>query len=139
MNPHYGHPPRSELFPLEPTYVHRKDERILIGFDDYQEWTRSFVRFSEQDLEGLYHCVLGLCGEAGETADKVKRINRDDNGQLTEERKAAIVEELSDVCWYLAAAADSIGVSFSDIIRCNIDKLESRRARGVLRGEGDKR
>lgn len=53
--------------------------------------------------------TLGLTGEAGEVADKVKKVLRDNNGEFTDERNEEIAKELGDVAWYLAVSANSIG------------------------------
>lgn len=88
---------------------------------------------------GLTYTSLGLAGEAGEIANKVKKVYRDDNGVLTNERREQLKDELGDLLWYAAQFAEVIGVSLSDVAECNLRKLESRAARGTLQGDGDKR
>src|SRR4051812_18972751 len=87
---------------------------------------------------GLVYTMLGL-GEAGELQGKAKKLMRDDNFQLTDERRDAMVGELGDVLWYVAAAAGELGVPLEDIAQHNLSKLSSRAARGVLKGSGDDR
>lgn len=83
--------------------------------------------------------TLGLTGEAGEVADKVKKVLRDNNGEFTGERTKEIAKELGDVAWYLAVLAHSIGYTLEEICKMNIDKIESRFVRGKIHGEGDNR
>jgi NTP pyrophosphatase (non-canonical NTP hydrolase) len=85
----------------------------------------------------LTYPALGLCGEAGEAAEKVKKAIRDDDGVLTEERREALAAELGDVLWYLAQLATEAGLDLDTIAASNLDKLLSRRARAVLHGSGD--
>lgn len=83
--------------------------------------------------------TLGLVGEAGEVAEKVKKIFRDNNGELDAERKTVLEKELGDVLWYLAQLATELGLSLDDIAKNNIAKLQSRKERGMLHGDGDSR
>jgi len=89
--------------------------------------------------DNLTYPVLGLCGEAGEVAEKLKKMYRDDDGQLTPERREGLIGELGDVLWYVAAVASELNVTLSDVAQGNMDKLYSRRDRGVLSGDGDDR
>lgn len=83
--------------------------------------------------------ALGLTGEAGEVADKVKKIIRDGNGQLSDEKRREIAKEVGDVCWYIATMAHDIGYTLEEICQMNYEKLSSRKQRGVLGGNGDNR
>jgi len=85
----------------------------------------------------LTYPALGLCGEAGEAAEKVKKAIRDDGGQLTPERREALAAELGDVLWYVAQLATEAGLDLDQIAGANLDKLLSRRDRDVLQGSGD--
>jgi NTP pyrophosphatase (non-canonical NTP hydrolase) len=89
--------------------------------------------------QGLYYTALGLVGEAGEIANKVKKIMRDNNGKLTKINKADIFDELGDVLWYCASLADELGVNLEDVAINNINKLADRLKRGKIKGSGDKR
>ncbi len=83
--------------------------------------------------------TLGLSGETGEIAEKVKKIIRDDQGVITDEKRDQIAKEAGDVLWYLSQLATEIDYSLEDIAQMNLDKLASRAARGVLSGSGDNR
>jgi len=85
----------------------------------------------------ILYPTLGLAGEAGEVAEKVKKIIRD-NKQIIDE-KEEIAKELGDVLWYVAAIARDIGYSLEVIAEINLDKLADRKARGTLQGNGDNR
>lgn len=104
----------------------------MINPENYQEWTKTVAVYPKH--MAIPYCALGLAGEAGEVADKIKKIIRDGD---TEERRASIKAELGDVAWYLARLADEFGWTLSDIMNENIKKLESRRERCVLHGSGD--
>ena len=89
----------------------------------------------------LIYPVLGLLSEAGEVADKVKKIMRDDEIEIVDpildlnaEQRKGIALELSDVLWYLTATAADLGYSLDEIASMNIDKLQSRKRRGRIKG-----
>lgn len=85
----------------------------------------------------LVYPVLGLAGEAGELANKAKKILRD---QLAPDSyRSVMIDELGDVLWYVAAVATDLGVTLSEVARINIEKLASRKQRGTLHGSGDQR
>lgn len=83
--------------------------------------------------------VLGICGEAGEAAEKVKKTIRDNNEIFDSETKAAILKELGDVLWYLVATAQDMGYDFEDIIHANMSKIIKRIETNTQHGEGDNR
>lgn len=87
----------------------------------------------------IIYPTLGLTGEAGEVADKVKKVLRDNHGEFTEEKRKEIAKELGDVAWYLAVCAHDIGYTLEEICQMNYDKLKSRQQRGVIHGNGDNR
>jgi NTP pyrophosphatase (non-canonical NTP hydrolase) len=108
-------------------------------FDEYQKRALSTVLTTEDKFKDLLHWVLGINGESGEIAEKVKKIIRDKNGEVSDEDKKELAKEIGDVLWYLAVFADQLGMSLDDIARQNLDKLQSRKQRGVLGGSGDNR
>ena len=83
--------------------------------------------------------VLGLSGETGEVADKVKKIIRDKEGKISAKDSLDLAKELGDVLWYLATSARYLGLSLDEIAASNIAKLESRLARDQISGSGDNR
>ena len=100
-------------------------------FDEYQEFARSTAIYPE-DCKVTYP-ALGLCGEAGEVAEKVKKNIRD--GKFLD----GVGLELGDVLWYISALADDLGVTLEEIAQANVDKLQSRKDRGKIGGSGDNR
>lgn len=130
-----------------------------LTFDQYQEraivvklYDANIDKFiaslnipEEQDRQRLkrflcyIYATLGLLGEAGEVAEKLKKILRDGNFEIGEAEKQTLLSELGDVQWYVADSADELGSSAAEVAQMNIDKLKSRRERGVLQGSGDNR
>ena len=89
--------------------------------------------------DNLLYPTLGLCGEAGEVAEKVKKMVRDDGGELTVQRREALAAELGDVLWYVAQLATEAGLDLGEVAEANLAKLRSRQERAVLQGSGDDR
>lgn len=86
-----------------------------------------------------YYAILGLAGEAGELANKIKKVMRDKAGTITPEVNETLKGELGDVMWYIAALATEMKWDLSQVAQANLDKLFSRKERGVLSGSGDVR
>jgi NTP pyrophosphatase (non-canonical NTP hydrolase) len=110
----------------------------MMDFSDYQRASRATAVYPGAG-ENLLYPTLGLCGEAGEVAEKVKKMLRDDGGVLTDERRAALGAELGDVLWYLAQVATEAGLELAALAADNLEKLRSRAERGRLGGDGDER
>lgn len=112
-----------------------------MDFDEYQEKIKEFDLYKPDKLTevGFIEKVLGLTGEAGETADKVKKVLRDKDGSATDEDKKEIVKELGDVIWYVASIARYLDIPFSEVAKMNVEKLTSRKERNKLHGAGDNR
>lgn len=90
---------------------------------------------------GLAYTILGLTGEAGEVAEKLKKTWRDDgvrNG-IPFAVKEAMAKELGDVLWYVSQVANELGFELERIAQINIDKLAARQASDVIHGSGDDR
>jgi NTP pyrophosphatase (non-canonical NTP hydrolase) len=106
--------------------------------DDYQRAALRTARDRDAPNEFM-HLVLGLVGEAGEIAEKVKKLVRDKNGDLAELDRDDMAAELGDVLWYAAVLANFLDLSLDDVAQRNIDKLADRQHRAVLGGSGDHR
>lgn len=104
---------------------------------DYQRQSRRTAEYPR--AAWLAYPGLGLAGEAGEVAEHVKKVLRDDGGEVGPERRAAMSKELGDVLWYVAQLASELDLDLDEIARENLDKLFSRQRRGVLSGSGDDR
>lgn len=108
-----------------------------MNFDDYQSLTKTTAIYPDVGTGSnteLSYLALGLMGEAGEVAEKIKKKIRD--GKFDERETA---KELGDVLWYAARLAAALNCDFSEVAKINIDKLFSRKERGVLQGSGDNR
>jgi len=106
--------------------------------DDYQRAAMRTAR-AEDAPDEFMHLVLGLVGEAGEIAEKVKKLVRDKNSDLAQLDRDDMAAELGDVLWYAAVLANFLGLSLNDIAQRNVDKLADRQRRAVLGGSGDNR
>lgn len=105
--------------------------------NEYQQQSRATAIYPKE--QGLAYVSLGLTAEAGEVANKVKKIIRDDNGVMTPERAESVSQELGDVLWYAAQIATELGVELDKVAEENLEKLQSRKERGQLKGSGDTR
>lgn len=109
-----------------------------MNFDDYQKEAKKTAIYPNVG-ENFIYPTLGLAGEAGEIAEKIKKVLRDDGGKLTQEKKTELQKELGDILWYVAQLSTELGLSLSKIADKNLEKLSSRKKRGKLRGSGDNR
>jgi len=107
-------------------------------FEEYQKKSRETAIYPQVGKNFIYP-TLGLLGESGEIAEKIKKVIRDDEGKVSEEKRKEIEKELGDVLWYLAQLATELNLSLEEIAKGNIEKLFSRKERGVLHGSGDNR
>ncbi len=104
----------------------------------YQRESRKTALYPDVGNNAIYP-TLGLVGEAGEVADKVKKILRDKKGVFDEDSKDAIKFELGDVLWYISQLSSELGYELDDIAYSNLQKLKSRKIRGKIGGSGDNR
>lgn len=109
-----------------------------MNFNEYQKESRKTALYPEVNNNFIYP-TLGLAGEAGEVAEKIKKVIRDKNGIINDETRETIKKELGDVLWYVAQLATELGLSLDDVANGNIEKLFSRMDRGKLKGSGDNR
>ena len=113
-----------------------------MGFDEYQKAIKKFDFYEDTDdvlAPGFMAKILGLSGEAGEVSEKFKKIIRDKNGVISEEDKNSLKKELGDVLWYISTISRYLGIPMSEVVEANLEKLESRKQRDKLHGEGDDR
>lgn len=108
----------------------------MLGLNDYTDAATKYVCYPK-DKETEY-LVLGLCGEAGEVANKVKKVIRGDK-VMDEHLRHDLASELGDVLWYISQLSTVTGYSLEDIARLNIKKLQSRYERNRIKGDGDDR
>lgn len=106
-------------------------------FNEYQKFACETICYPKENA--VSYTTLGLNGEAGEVAEKVKKIIRDNNGQITEEKAIEIKKELGDVMWYLATLSYELGFDLDSVAEMNINKLRSRAERNKIHGDGDNR
>ena len=111
---------------------------LLLDFHNYQLRARDTALYPAVGRNPIYP-TLGLCGEAGEVADKVKKVIRDRGGSFDAEVIEALKLELGDVLWYVTQLASELGLELDAIATANLDKLASRVARNVISGDGDQR
>lgn len=105
--------------------------------DEYQDWTNKTALYPKSS--SLIYTTIGLANEAGEVLGQVKKMIRDDDSILTEERKNKIIAETSDCMWYITRICVELGITLEELMQINHDKLEDRLARGVIKGSGDNR
>lgn len=114
----------------------------MTSMNEYQMRARETAIYTNKvygAAGAIQYATLGLVGEAGEIANKVKKIVRDHNGNLTPEVREALIEELGDVLWYVANLALELHVDLGNVADRNILKLSGRSERGTLGGSGDVR
>ena len=103
-------------------------------FDDYQGQTHKTNLYPEDKM--LDCLALGLCSEAGEVADKVKKFYR---GDMDSGLRLLLIAEISDCLWYLSELANYLNYPLGNIADYNLHKLQKRAERGMIRGSGDER
>lgn len=99
-----------------------------MNFEEYQD-AASLTALYPNRLKNLEYPTLGLAGEAGEVANIVKKIQRDFGGEITNEIRAKLKDELGDVLWYISACADELDLTLAEIAEFNVEKLAQRHNR----------
>ncbi len=111
-------------------------------FDEYQKQAISTDVYGGQgDIMSIafINKVLGLVGEAGEVAEKVKKLQRNSEGSMTGKDRDELLKELGDVLWYLSAIAHYLEEPLGKIADNNLSKLKDRKERDVIASSGDNR
>ena len=103
-----------------------------MGLNAYQKAAAETAIYKAE--HSILYPALGLAGEAGEVANKVKKMLRDGNVD-----RPSIAAEVGDVLWYIAALSRDLNLDMQDLAMKNLEKLYGRKARGTLQGSGDKR
>ncbi|QQS41336.1 MAG: nucleoside triphosphate pyrophosphohydrolase family protein [Acidobacteriota bacterium] len=96
-----------------------------MNFREYQSAAAMTALYPKR-LDNLEYPTLGLAGEAGEVANIVKKIQRDHGGEISDEIRAKLKDELGDVLWYISACADELGLTLEEIAEFNVGKLAKR-------------
>ena len=109
-----------------------------MDFDNYQIEARKTAIYPNKDKNFIYP-TLGLVGESGEVAEKIKKVLRDNNGNFDYESKTSIKKELGDVLWYLANLCNELDFTLNEVAEENLEKLNNRLFRGKISGSGDDR
>lgn len=108
-------------------------------FNEYQKKALETAIFNKDPLMDKTIWAMGISGEAGEILEKWKKIVAYKDGIITDEDIDGIKKELGDVLWYIALLAHSLNLELDDVVKLNVEKLASRKARGVQKGQGDNR
>ncbi len=111
-----------------------------MNLNEYQQRAiKTAIYPSRGSFWGMIYCTLKLNGEAGEVAEKIGKILRDDKGKISDEKRIELIKELGDVLWYIANLADELSISLDDVANINLEKLAQRKANNTLHGSGDNR
>jgi NTP pyrophosphatase (non-canonical NTP hydrolase) len=109
-----------------------------MNFNEYQKKSRKTAVYPNKGKNFIYP-VLGLVGESGEVAEKIKKVLREKGGIVDKRTKREIKKELGDVLWYVSQVAAELDISLDELALANIRKLMSRKKRDRLFGNGDNR
>lgn len=108
-------------------------------FNQYQKESRQTLRYRGSKMEMLSYMALGITGEAGEMANKIKKILRDHEGKLSPKLRQELKSELGDILWYISQLATELGAGLDEIADENLKKVFSRQSRNKINGNGDNR
>jgi len=109
----------------------------ISDLDMYQQVAKTTAIYPRE--QAIIYPTLGLTGEAGEVANKVKKIIRDGSNSKDEKLVSEIKAEIGDCLWYIAVLADDFNIKLSDIASANIEKLALRQKNNTIHGSGDDR
>jgi NTP pyrophosphatase (non-canonical NTP hydrolase) len=102
--------------------------------NEYQEQSQETAFYPDRG-NNVYYPAIGLAGEAGEVCNQIKKIMRDDHGNMTSPREAKLIDELGDVLWYVAALATELRIDLNSVAKINIEKLKFRQNNNSLKGD----
>ena len=105
---------------------------MKLSFEEYQTQAKQTALYPNR-LSNLEYPTLGLAGEAGEVANIVKKIQRDYGGEITDEIRGKLKDELGDVLWYISACADELELTLEEIAQFNVEKLATRHQKNLQR------
>lgn len=114
-----------------------KEKYDMVDFNSYQRSAEGTAIYPDQHK--IIYPALGMAGEAGEVANKVKKLIRDGPENRPETWREDIASEIGDVLWYCAALANDLNLTLGMIASQNLNKLQKRKAKGTLGGSGDTR
>lgn len=113
--------------------------------DDYMKTTEETAIYPGKgycSFEAINYALIGLLGEAGEIANKWKKVLRgdaNDHGMMTPDQRSALLAECGDVAWYLTRLCAELGSDLGTAMTENKARLLDRMERGKLAGDGDNR
>jgi NTP pyrophosphatase (non-canonical NTP hydrolase) len=108
-------------------------------FDEYQKKAYSTNLTNKDEFRNLMQQILGLSDEVGEVQAIFKKWIRDQDADPAKLDLTNVKKELGDIMWYIAVVGEVLGLSLSEIVQYNVDKLADRKKRGTLPGSGDNR
>lgn len=114
-----------------------KEELPSMELNKYQKEAKKTAVWPS--IFGIIYPTLALSGEAGEFSEQVKKMLRDDGAVITPERRERMIAELGDILWYISAIADELNVNLDDVATENLQKLENRKTRDKIHGDGSNR
>jgi NTP pyrophosphatase (non-canonical NTP hydrolase) len=109
-----------------------------MNFEEYQKFADTTAIYPNKGHNYVY-VTLGLAGEAGEVAEKIKKVIRDKGGVIDEATKEELTKEIGDVLWYCAQLSTELGIQLTSAAEKNLEKLKSRHDRNKIHGDGDNR
>lgn len=108
-------------------------------FDEYQKKAKTTSTINPKSVTAPYYFALGLNGEAGEIAEKMKKIIRNHDNDMSQLDLDDFKKELGDVLWYVSMMSTQVGLSLEDVANTNLAKLADRKVRNVIKSTGDNR
>jgi NTP pyrophosphatase (non-canonical NTP hydrolase) len=144
---------KTEIFTTGREIITMDEGQLELEFGTVTNENHKYKKISDLDMyqkvalttaiypreQAIIYPTLGLTGEAGEVANKVKKIIRDGSNKNDNSMVSEIKSEIGDCLWYIAVLADDIGCKLSDIANTNLVKLANRKEKGTIGGSGDKR